>query len=235
MEQKKLEKESGNEQAICILVGASTIVKEDFHFFYHKWKKEQQILLIAVDGGYSFLKRQNLKPDLAVGDFDSNGSVPKDVEVIIHPVQKDDTDMLLAIKEGMKRGFRQFYIFGGLGGRIDHAFANIELLSYLKQQGCRGILFGDSMHMTTIRHEKIGFGKGFSGVVSVFSVSESAKEVSIHNLKYELVKTDLNRTFPLGVSNEFVDKESEIEVGCGELLIMWERKNYLLPKIGREL
>ena len=77
-------------------------------------KLEKGDLLIAADGGYAYLQGQ--KPDLVVGDFDSLGYVPEGEQIIRHPVQKDDTDMLLAVREGLKRGYRKFVLYGGIGG-----------------------------------------------------------------------------------------------------------------------
>ena len=74
-------------------------------------KLEEGDLLIAADGGYAYLQGQ--KPDLVVGDFDSLGYVPEGVQIIRHPVQKDDTEMLLAVREGLKRGYRKFVLYGG--------------------------------------------------------------------------------------------------------------------------
>lgn len=78
--------------------------------------------LIAADGGYGQLKQWGMSPHLAVGDFDSLGRVPEDVEVVRHPVRKDDTDMMLAVQEGLARGCGRFLIYGGLGGRLDHTW-----------------------------------------------------------------------------------------------------------------
>lgn len=94
-------------------------------------KLEEGDLLIAADGGYAYLQGQ--KPDLVVGDFDSLGYVPEGEQIIRHPVQKDDTDMLLAVREGLKRGYRKFVLYGGIGGRLDHTIANLQVLAF-----CRG-------------------------------------------------------------------------------------------------
>lgn len=233
MKNEKINK-NGKKEKICILVGASYVVEEDFLFFYKEWMKEYNVFVIAADGGYQFMRKHQINTDLVVGDFDSYGRIPNEVEIIRHPVQKDDTDMLLAVREGLKRGYEYFAIFGGLSGRMDHSFANIQLLSFLRRHGGRGILFGDSMNMTTIYNEEIMFAEGFKGTISVFSIKECSKNVTIQNLKYELEQAEINHTFPIGVSNEFVDKKAKIKTDCGELLIMWERENRFLPEFGKK-
>ncbi|MBO6016000.1 MAG: thiamine diphosphokinase, partial [Lachnospiraceae bacterium] len=176
---------------ICIIVGASVVVAEDFLFFVKKWRaQDRELLLIAADAGYQLFEdpkiAQLIQPDLVVGDFDSLGSVPSHPHIIRHPAVKDDTDLMLAVREGLSQGYRQFAVFGGLGNRFDHSFANMQLLSFLQSRGARGILFGDPMHMTTIRQGELVFSEEFAGVISVFALSQEASGVNVQGLFYEL-------------------------------------------------
>ena len=41
--------------------------------------------VIAADAGYNRLRDFGVRPDLAVGDFDSMGAPPDDVPVVRHP------------------------------------------------------------------------------------------------------------------------------------------------------
>ena len=96
--------------------------------------------LLAADGGLRHLQGLGRKPDLVLGDFDSLGYTPTGAEV--HPVEKDDTDSMLAMKLGLEMGFRTFHIYGGTGGRQDHTFANYQALISLARQGFHGYLIG---------------------------------------------------------------------------------------------
>ena len=60
--------------------------------------------IIAADGGWEPCRGEGLTPDLLLGDFDSLHTVPDFAHIRRVPVEKDDTDMLLAIKEGLARG-----------------------------------------------------------------------------------------------------------------------------------
>lgn len=218
-------------EKMCVIVGASIMEEKEFlQGYQHLESTCSKLYVIAADKGYETLRRNHIAADLIVGDFDSLGETPTGSHVIKHPVMKDDTDVLLAIKEGLKRGYTFFVIFGGMGGRPDHTFGNLQILGYLRDHGARGILFGDLMHATLIKNEKIIFDKGFGGTISVFAYSGLAEGVCIKNLKYELDKGCLDSHIPLGVSNEFVGKSSEIEVGHGELLIMWDKNHCQLPE-----
>ena len=99
-------------------------------------------LVIAADGGLRHLEAQGLTADLIVGDFDSLGRVPEGDNILRHPVEKDDTDMLLAVRTGLDRGYRVFVLYGGLGGRLDHTYANLQVLNFLASRGASGGLLG---------------------------------------------------------------------------------------------
>jgi len=178
-------------------------------------------LIIAADAGYSELKKRGIKPDLVVGDFDSLGSVPEGVEVIRHPVMKDETDTQLAIEEGLARGCRRFIIYGALGGRLDHTIANIQLLTRLTNRGALGFILGDGVSLTAIRESALRFAPGYEGIISVFSAGERAEGVTLKGLKYPLNEAVLTNDMTLGVSNEFTGAEALVSVKKGVLLVCW--------------
>lgn len=178
-------------------------------------------LVIAADGGYARLLQAGVAPDLTVGDFDSLGYVPDSGEVLRFRREKDDTDTGLAVGEGLKRGCDAFYIYGGTGGRLDHTLANIQCLARLAQAGRRGFLFGDGFVVTAVTDGKIAFDEGRRGVVSVFAHSDRAFGVRETGLKYPLDNAELSNCFPLGVSNAFTGRASEISVERGTLIVLY--------------
>ena len=136
--------------------------------------------------------------------------------------EKDDTDMMIALKRGLETGYRIFHIYGGCGGRFDHTLANIQCLAYLAQNHARGYLIGKKHTVTLIENERIEFPKERTGYVSVFSYGETARGVTIKGLKYTLTDAYLTDRVPLGVSNEFVGTPSLIRVREGRLLVVYE-------------
>lgn len=143
--------------------------------------------------------------------------------VIKHPVMKDDTDLLLAIKKGFEEGYKSFEIYGCAGGRPDHTFAAIQAVAYVKENGGNAVLYGEDMCMAIFENEHISFSKDCTGIVSVFSYTEIA-EVTIKGLLYNLNKTIISQSHPLGVSNEFTGNEAEISITKGKALVMWSKK-----------
>lgn len=107
-----------------------------------------------------------------------------------------------------------------MGGRIDHTIANIQILAYLSPNSMQGFLFGKDSVITAITNRKVSFDKVPSGYISIFSYTPKSEGVYLQGLKYELENAVLTNTFPLGVSNEFIGKESSIAVDNGMLLIV---------------
>ena len=177
-------------------------------------------LVIAADAGYKALVKLGARIDRVVGDFDSLGTVPIHPSVEVHPAEKDETDMMLAVRTGLRLGYRRFFIYGGLGGRLDHSYANLQTLLYIARRNAEGWLFGDHLAITAIVNRALRFSDQASGTVSVFSADGNARGVNLEGLKYPLVNHTLTVDDPLGVSNEFTGKPSRIEVKEGAVLIM---------------
>ncbi|MCL2084458.1 MAG: thiamine diphosphokinase [Oscillospiraceae bacterium] len=183
-------------------------------------------LLIACDGGYESLKAMGRMPDLLVGDFDSLPGPPSEMapeNILRLNTEKDDTDMMAAIKEGLRRGCAEFHIYGGTGGRLDHTVANLQCLAYLSKRGARGFLYGEDTVTTAITNGRADFGASREGLISVFAHSGQAKGVWERGLKYRLDGVVLSDDIPIGVSNEFIGQESSVEVEDGTLLIIYPK------------
>ena len=187
-------------------------------------------LVIAADGGLAHLERWGIVPDLIVGDFDSLGWVPEGSNVIRHPVEKDDTDMMLAVRTGLERGYGRFLLYGGLGGRLDHAYANLQTLTWLAERGAQGWLLGGGLAASVIRNGRLAFDAGRAGTVSVFCPNGEARGVDLTGLYYPLKNAVLTSGFPLGVSNQFTGKAASVSVREGTLLVMWEQAEGILPE-----
>ena len=185
-------------------------------------KKED--FVIAADGGLAHLKTLGLEPDEILGDFDSLGYIPDDARVF--PVEKDDTDAMLAARRGLERGFREFYFYGSLDGpRLDHTVANFQTLQFLADRGATGYLVGLESLVTVVKNGSISFPAGTEGTVSVFCLGSDAEGVTLQGLYYSLSDGTLTAGFPLGISNHFTGRPARIEVARGSLLVIWERKN----------
>jgi thiamine pyrophosphokinase len=141
-------------------------------------------------------------------------------------VEKDDTDAMLAAREGLRRGCKEFYFYGSLDGkRLDHTVANFQTLQFLADHGAAGYLIGNDYLVTVVKNGSLRFPAGAEGVLSVFCLGPDATGVTLKGLHYPLEDGTLTAGFPLGVSNHFVGNDGEISVKNGSLLVLWDRKN----------
>ena len=201
----------------CVIVGAGEI--------YSEIDVREGDVVIAADGGYKYLCDADLKPDVLIGDFDSLGELPslENVKIVKHPIEKDETDMYLAYTKGVERGYTDFIIYGGAGGRDDHTFANYSLLIHAIMHGHRVKLVGERFDIFAIKDEHIVlFGK-VGATLSVFAFGSDARGVTLEGVKYSVEGITLTPHFPLGVSNSFTKPRARIGVDDGVLLIMKER------------
>lgn len=203
-----------NQDGTCYIVGAGAFYDRDF-------VPEAGDLVIAADGGYGTLTARGTDMDLVVGDFDSMGFRPDHPKVVDLPVEKDDTDMMAAIRLGWERGYRTFRLYGGTGGRVDHTLANLQSLVWLSTRGGRGFLIGEDWTAAAVTDGDMTFAPGHSGFLSVFCQGDRAEGVTLEGLKYPLKDAVLTCDFPLGVSNEFTGVASRVAVGKGTLLVIW--------------
>ena len=179
--------------------------------------------LIAADKGYEALRNAGIAPDLIMGDFDSLGFTPEGENVLPHSPIKDDTDLLLAIRWAMERGWRRFVIYGALGGkRLDQTVASFQTLRFLAEHGATGRLIGDGWNVTLLQNAALRFPASAAGWLSVFVSGDTARGVTLRGLKYELTDATMTCAMPLGVSNEFLGKEARISVADGALFVLWQ-------------
>ena len=180
--------------------------------------------ILAADGGLRHLNKLNITPHGIIGDFDSLGYVPEGAQVF--PVEKDDTDAMLAARKGLELGFREFLFYGALDGpRLDHTISNFQTLQFLADHGAKGYLIGRDYIVTVIKEETVEFPAAAEGILSLFCLGPDAEGITLENLHYPLENGRLTSGFPLGVSNHFVGKSAKITVKKGSLLALWDRTN----------
>ena len=203
---------------ICYIVGAGEIKEAEFNFV-------NRGILIAADGGWMALNKRGINPDYVIGDMDSNLDALPSVPTEIYSSDKDETDMLLAVKKGLDLGYRTFGIYGGLGGRLDHTLANLQVLLHIANHHGQGFLIQGNQVVTVIKDQTFSLKKKESGTFSVFSLSEKSMGVCIEGAKFSLNDVVLTHDFPVGISNQFQDKPIIIKVKKGILLVMWEAEH----------
>ncbi|WP_295583084.1 thiamine diphosphokinase [uncultured Oscillibacter sp.] len=188
-------------------------------------------LVIAADAGYRVCREAGIVPDLLLGDFDSMEQPADFPNVRRSPVEKDDTDTMLAVKTALEQGCDALYFYGGTGGRrLDHTLANLQTLLYLRRRGARGYLYDNDFVWTAIENETLRLERTVEwGLFSAFCLGDRAEGVDETGFQYPLSDAVLTPDFPLGVSNHIVAPEARITVRRGALAVGWE----LPPLSGR--
>ena len=164
--------------------------------------------LIAADGGLAHMEKAGLIPNGILGDFDSLGYIPE--SALVFPVEKDDTDAMLAVRKGLE---------------LDHTVANFQTLQFLADHGATGYLIGKDHIVTVVKNASISFPASASGILSVFCMGQDARGVTLQGLKYNVDDIVLTAGFPLGVSNHFTGNKAWITVTDGSLLVIYDREN----------
>lgn len=204
----------------CVIIGGAPIKNYDTASKYLK----KDDFVIFCDSGLIHLEALGVKADLIVGDFDSHEKPQTEVETIILPCEKDDTDTMFAIKEGIRRGFEEFLILGGVGGRFDHSLGNVSSLLYLHSKGKNAILVDDYSEMSVVSRENVYVEDKFS-YFSLLNISGCAKGIEVEDAKYPLIDAEITCEYPYGISNEVIKgKQARIRVKEGRLLLIkvWE-------------
>lgn len=176
--------------------------------------------LIYCDSGLNHLHKLKKDPDLIVGDFDSHINPDLDVETIVLPCEKDDTDTFFAVKEGLRRGFDDFLLIGVAGKRLDHTIGNISILLYLDSLGKKGLILDDYGELQIVS-QNAEYVPDHYAYFSLLNISGVARGVTIENAKYPLDNAEITCEYQYGVSNEVLPgKTAKITVTEGKLLLI---------------
>lgn len=181
--------------------------------------------VICADRGIVHAQKLKIVPNLIIGDFDSYKSqLPENVEILRSVPEKDDTDTMLAVKTAISRGAKKIRIYGALGGRFDHTFANIQTLKFASENGCWAEI-ADEGNRIMLREKGVHqFRKMDGWYFSIFSYSEELNIKSLRGVKYPLENYLMKNSFPIGVSNEFEADSAELSIDSGTSLIIFSRE-----------
>lgn len=184
---------------------------------------------IGVDKGVLTLLSQGIHPLNAFGDFDS--VTKAELAIIEEKVgdlhrfkpEKDETDMELAIMWALEQSPEKIRIFGATGGRLDHFFANIQLL-------INPVLHKNDLPIEIIDQKNIIFLKApgsheikkipFIKYISFIPITVEVRSLTLQGFKYPLT----NRHVPLGstlcISNELINDYGNFSFSTGILMVV---------------
>ena len=200
----------------CVIVGGADInnydiirraLRDDDHFIY-------------CDSGLRHMHELKRPPDLIVGDFDSHDNPNMDIETIILPPIKDDTDTVFAAKEAVKRGFNDFLLIGVTGMRLDHTLGNLYILLYLDSSEKNACIIDDYSEMEIIAAGTAEVSDRYS-YFSLLNITGCAEGITVTGAKYPLSDAKITCEYQYGISNEVLPGETaRISVKHGKLLLI---------------
>ena len=205
-----------NKMKRCVIVGGTDI--NNYGFIRDKLCADDYV--VFCDSGLKHLEQLQARPSLIVGDFDSHENPRLDVETIILPCEKDDTDTVFAVKEAIKRGFEDFLLIGVVGARLDHTLGNVSILLYLDSLGKKGCIIDDYSEMEIVSEMPVSITDDYS-FFSLLNITGCAKGITITGAKYPLADAEISCEYQYGVSNEvLLGETATVSVKHGKLFLI---------------
>lgn len=200
----------------CVIAGGADI----YNYDYIRGRLCADDYIVFCDSGLRHLEPLQVKPSLIVGDFDSHDNPYLDVETIVLPCEKDDTDTVFAVKEAIKRGFDDFLLIGVVGARLDHTLGNMSILLYLDSLGKKGKIIDDYSEMEIVSKEPAYIEDSYA-YFSLLNITGTAKGITIENAKYPLENGEITCEYQYGISNEVLSgRTTKVFVREGNLLLI---------------
>ena len=200
-------------------------VIENTDFLKSFLESHEGAFLVCADGAIRHLEPLNRIPSVVIGDMDSADpdriSFFRDrgVTIITCPREKDKTDTHLAVELAVQRGCRRIFLFGALGGRIDHALANISLLHLAQDRDAEIRIVERDCELFLVWGT--GTLRGMPGdTVSLLPLAGPVRGITLTGFQYALRDGTMEPGNPYGVSNRLTEDEGRITVREGKLLVI---------------
>ncbi len=203
----------------CVIVSGGTLEDEDFH---RQIIKEAEIVICA-DGGARHVLRLGIIPDLVMGDLDTlrekevKDLVSQHVEFIRYPRVKDYTDTHLCLLKALELGYQQIMMVGCLGGRFDHALANVMLLA-LPQVREVDLRICDPLQEIFLIKPGMTLTGQKGEIISLLPLSEVVTGIATSGLAYQVPYGKFEMGICNGISNVFSEEKAKITLAKGLLL-----------------
>ena len=200
----------------CVVIGGADIGRYDRIRSYLR----ADDFYICCDSGLKHREGLGIVPDLIVGDFDSYENPRLNIETIVLPCEKDDTDTVFAAKEAVKRGFDSFLLIGAAGARLDHTLGNVSILLKLHALGREALLVDDYSEMEIVSKNPVYIDDSYP-FFSLLNITGRARGITVKNAKYPLQGAEIDCTYQYGISNEVLPGDrAVVSVEEGELLLI---------------
>lgn len=196
---------------------------EIFHQYIAE-RPEEGDLVISADAGYKNATLMGVHTNILIGDFDSLGRIPDDVDEVKQvPVEKDLTDTQIAVETAIEKGAEEIIIVGSTAGRFDHALSMMAILEKYWESRVPIYIVNGQNRVRFIRNSGFIVVRSQYKYFSVLAADEKVKGVSIDGGKYPLKNATLQRSHQFAVSNEITKNAALINVRKGGVYIIESR------------
>lgn len=182
--------------------------------------------IICVNGGTGYALALGIKPDLIIGDLDSLAPEDKralerlETQIIMHPKEKDASDLELAVDHAVLLQPVEILIIGALGGkRIDHAYINLLLLYKPLLSGIPAVIIDEYQEVALVKDELIIEGNP-GDCLSLFTLTPETNGIVTEGLQYPLKNEILHFASTRGLSNILTVSRAKITIDSGLLLVI---------------
>ena len=201
----------------CLIVGGAPI--EDYERIRRYIRKDD--FVICCDSGLKHREGLHVEPELIIGDFDSHEKPETEVETIVLPTEKDDTDTVYAISEALNRGFEKFLLVGMTGRRLDHTLGNVYILVRLAELKKQAMIVDDYSEIEYIPEGSTVEIDDSYAYFSLVAITGKVSGLTIKDAKYELADAEIRPFYQYGISNEVIPgKTAKVSVKEGSLLLI---------------
>lgn len=207
----------------CLIVTGGTI---DIAFAKDFLSQRSYDYVIAADAGLEVLRPLHISPNAVVGDLDTVDKKvleeyqnQPDIEFEIHKPEKDETDTELALLTAARQGCEAVDILGALGGRMDHAIGNIQLMYQFFCQGMEVNIYDARNRLYLLDGHKVFHREEVYGkYISFLPMTETVEGLTLRGFKYPLQRRTIGLGTSLCISNELKREEGILELEKGVLL-----------------
>lgn len=183
--------------------------------------------IICADGGTQHALSLGLTPDVLVGDMDSLPEAvqadleAKGVELIRHPIKKDQTDLELAFEVAIARGATEILLLTAIGGRLDQQLANVLLLTRPEWQSVRLSLAEGQQRAWLLRGpDELTLSGQPGDTLSIVPLSATMEGLDIENAEWPLQEASVPLGSTLTISNTFLSNQVRVRVKAGLGLVI---------------
>jgi thiamine pyrophosphokinase len=193
-----------------------------------KEKAASSSMVVAADRGAEYCLKAGILPDMVVGDMDSLPSrildelISKKIETRKFDCRKDMTDTQIAVDIAFEKGADEIEIISGIGSRFDHSLANVYLLYRALRHGVKAKIIS-GIHEIFLIEKQFVINNEAGSIISFLPLGHSANGITLKGFEYELDNTDMDMSFPIGVSNIVGTDSAEVIVSRGILIAIITR------------